>query len=204
MTFLFTRFVVASVVAVALGGCLSLGGDRSEIAMYALVPETAPTATRASGAAVDWQLIVDVPFAPDPFDGAQIALSPRAGEFGIYAGVEWIEPGPQLVQSALVRAFEASQRIAAVAPSASAARADRVLETDLTAFHAEYRDGADTVTIDLTARLIDARSNRIVAARRFEARVPLAARNIDAVVAAFNQSSGQVFPEIVDWALDAE
>jgi cholesterol transport system auxiliary component len=192
-------FRVLAIVAasLALAGCITVGaGERPEVELRAI----ADPAIEASSVRADWHLLVDVPGAAQPLDGPRIVLSPRPGEFGVYAGVRWTDDAPRMVQSLIVRAFERSGRVAAVAPVASSARADRLLEIDLDAFHAAYEQDGDAVRVALAARLIDAKSNRIVGSRRFEARIPLESRRIDAVVAGFDRAVAEVVPELVEWA----
>lgn len=181
----------------ALVGCITVGGgNRPEVSLRSIAePSIEPGAARA-----DWQLLVEVPKAAEPIDGSRIVLSPRPGEFGVYADVRWIDTAPRLLQSLIVRAFERSGRVKAVAPSSSSIRADRLLEIDLYAFHAAWEPTGDTVRVAFTARLIDTRSNRIVASRRFDAPVPLESRRIDAVVAGFDRAMAKALPELVEWA----
>jgi cholesterol transport system auxiliary component len=191
------RALATVAASLALAGCITVGaGERPEVSLRAIAePAIEPGPRRA-----DWHLLVDVPKAPEPIDGPRIVLSPRPGEFGVYAGVRWTDSAPRHLQSLVVRAFERSGRLAGVAPIASSARADRLLELDLDAFHAAYDADGDAVRIAFTARLIDARSNRIVGSRRFEARAPLESRRLDAVVASFDRAVAEVVPALVEWA----
>jgi cholesterol transport system auxiliary component len=190
------RALAISAASLALAGCITVGaGERPEVSLRAIAePALEPGPSRA-----DWHLLVDVPKAPEPIDGPRIVLSPRPGEFGVYAGVRWTEHAPRHFQAHVVRAFERSGRLAGVAPVASSARADRLLEIDLDAFHAAYESEGDAVRVAFVARVIDARSNRIVGSRRFEARVPLESRRIDAVVAGFDRAVAEVVPALVEW-----
>lgn len=196
-----SRVLAIGLASLALAGCITVGaGERPEVELRAI----ADPAVEASAVRADWHLLVDTPRAPQPLDGPRIVLSPRPGEFGVYGGVRWTDEAPRLVQALVVRAFERSGRVAAVAPVASSARADRLLEIDLDAFHAAYEPGGDAVRVALAARLIDAKSNRIVGSRRFEARIPLESRRIDAVVAGFDRAMAEVLLDLVDWVSSLE
>lgn len=190
------RFAATFLATALLAGCISVGGgDRAEVSLRSLSePEIASTGTR-----VDWHLLVDLPRAARPLDGARIVLSPRPGEFGVFADVRWTDNAPRMVQTRIVRALADSGRIAAVAPVSSSVQADRLLELEIDAFHAAREPEGDAVHVAITARLIDARSNRIVATRRFETREPLESRRIDAVVAGFDRAMAEVLPGMVDW-----
>lgn len=194
------RTLTVACATLALAGCITVGaGERPEVSLRSIAePAIERGATRA-----DWHLLVDVPRASEPIDGPRIVLSPRPGEYGVHAGVRWTDDAPRLLQSLVVRAFERSGRVMAVAPVSSSVRADRLLEIDLHAFHAAWEPGGDAVRVAFTARLVDTRSNRIVASRRFDAPVPLESRRIDAVVAGFDRAMAQALPELVEWAASA-
>lgn len=194
------HFPALILVSAMLAGCISVGGgDRPEVSLRTI----AEPAITTDGARADWHLLVDLPRAARPLDGPRIVLSPRPGEFGVLADVRWTDAAPRLVQALVVRAFERSGRVMAVAPVSSSVRADRLLEIDLHAFHAAWEPGGDAVRVAFTARLVDTRSNRIVASRRFDAPVPLESRRIDAVVAGFDRAMAQALPELVEWAASA-
>lgn len=190
------HFPALILVSAMLAGCISVGGgDRPEVSLRTI----AEPAITTDGARADWHLLVDLPRAARPLDGPRIVLSPRPGEFGVLADVRWTDTAPRLVQALVVRAFERSGRVAAVAPVSSSVQADRLLELDIDAFHAAREPEGDAVHVAITARLIDTRSNRIVSTRRFETREPLESRRIDAVVGGFDRAMAEVLPPMVDW-----
>jgi cholesterol transport system auxiliary component len=190
------RIAALLVAASLLAGCFSLGaGGGPEVSLRTI----AEPAVATEGARADWHLLVDLPRAARPLNGPRIVLSPRPGEFGVLADVRWTDDAPRLVQALVVRAIERSGRVGAVAPVSSSVRADRLLELEIDAFHAAREPEGDAVRVAITARLIDARSNRIVATRRFETREPLESRRIDAVVGGFDRAVADVIPELVDW-----
>ncbi len=195
------RIVTVAGATLVLAGCITVGaGERPEVSLRAI----AEPAIESGPQRADWHLLVDVPKAPEPIDGPRIVLSPRPGEFGVFAGVRWTDHAPRHFQAHVVRAFERSGRLAGVAPVASSARADRLLELDLDAFHAAYEADGDAVRVAFTARLIDARSNRIVGSRHFEARAPLESRRIDAVVTGFDRAVAEVVPALVEWVSNVQ
>jgi ABC-type uncharacterized transport system auxiliary subunit len=63
------------------------------------------------------------------------------------------------------------------------------------------RDGDETATLSLGAKLVRFKSNEVVAARLFEASAPVAGGGIAAVVAAFQKASNELMPAVVEWTL---
>ncbi|MNO87790.1 hypothetical protein D3C76_792170 [compost metagenome] len=57
------------------------------------------------------------------------------------------------------------------------------------------------VVIRYDARLVQGRSQRILASKRFEIRQPLAAREVSAVVAGFGGASDQLVGQVVSWTV---
>jgi len=81
-------------------------------------------------------------------------------------------------------------------------QADYELAGELQAFQSEYRpDGAVEVVIRYDARLVQGRSQRILASKRFEIRRPLADKQVAAVVAGFGAASDQLAGQVVAWTV---
>ncbi len=77
-------------------------------------------------------------------------------------------------------------------------QADYELAGELQAFQSEYRaDGTVEVVIRYDARLVQGRTQRILASKRFEVRQPLA----DKQVAGFGQACDLLTGQVVDWAI---
>jgi cholesterol transport system auxiliary component len=190
------RMATVALLGVLLAGCSLLGDTRSELSIWGLAPAPAST----TGAPVAWQLVIDEPGAAAPLAGNRIALSPGAGAWGILRGARWNDSAPRLVQTLLLRAFEDSQRIVGVGRSGASVRGDYLLLTELRSFHVE-RAATDTARVSIGAKLVHFTSNRVVAARVFDAHTAIDGGGVAAVVAAFQGATDRTLPAIVDWAL---
>ena len=186
--------------ALALAGCASLFVAAPPGHLYRLssgggYPASLPHVTA--------QLLVDVPQAPAGIDTSRIALSRSPLSLDYYADSEWTDRVPALVQTALLASFENSNAIIAIDRESSGLRADFVLKTELRHFEAVYSAGGapPTVWVAVIARLVAVPRREIIAQSSFERRVPAAANEVPAVVAAFNAAADAVIRDIVVWTV---
>ncbi|MEI9992728.1 MAG: ABC-type transport auxiliary lipoprotein family protein [Rhizomicrobium sp.] len=194
--------LVAGAASVALSACSSIIGPPEAPPIYLLRPPLPPA---GGGPRVAWQMSVVTPDAPDSLDTTRIALQQPNGTMDYYANANWADRLSLLVQSALLDAFQASNRIAAVGHDTDGLKSDYLLQTDIRDFEAIYEtaDTAPSVVVVIQARLVGARSRSIVQALNARAEVQTDANTVPAVVAAMNQALGQTMGQIVGWALTA-
>lgn len=187
-----------------LQGCAVLGGSTPPD-LYHL---TAPSRFAADLPDVRWQLLVDIPTAPAGIDTSMIAVGQRGGKISYFANSNWVDRAPVMLQSLIVEALENSRHIMAVGRDAVGLRADYVLMTELRQFEADYggatpKTSAARVHVRLSAKLVRMPGRTIVAAESFEADAPAAGSGFGAVVAAFDEATGDILTRLAEWALRA-
>jgi len=194
-----TRRWVAWVPVLALAGCASLFVATPPAHLYRLsadgtYPATLPRVTA--------QLLVDLPQAPAGIDTTRIALTRAPFSLDYYADSEWTDRVSALVQTALLASFENSKAITAIDRESIGLRADFILKTEIRHFEA-VGDGSapPTVWVAMIARLVAMPQREIIAQASFERRVPAAASEVPAVVAAFNAAADAVIKDIVVWTV---
>jgi len=192
------RALGATMLLLALTGC-SLLPEKTPLALYAPTAKVAPDSAWPS---VSWQLQVPRPLASELVDSPRIVVRPAPGELQVYKGAVWAEPAPDLVQDALVHAFEDSGRIGGVARRGSGVAGDYELLLDLRRFESDYAGGATPrAEVEITAKLIANRSNTVVASRTFHRSAPAGGTAVGAVSQAFDTALAAVLGEIVGWTL---
>ncbi|UYP30167.1 ABC-type transport auxiliary lipoprotein family protein [Pseudomonas sp. Z8(2022)] len=184
--------------ATLLGAC-SILPQSEPLDVYLLPATELPAQTQH----VDWSLRVGSPVSNQLLDGTRIVVMPEPGRINTYQGVRWSERTPQLLRGRLLDAFQDDGRIQALSNEDQRLQADLELVSDLRSFHSEYRDGIPHALIRLEVSLVDARSQQIIASRRFSVSQAAGDTSIAAVVAAFGQAADQVARELVDWTLAA-
>lgn len=186
----------------ALAGCSVLAsGDRHPITIYA--PQ-ARVAVDPSWPRVDWQLAVAKPAAARLVDSPRINVRPTPGELEVYRGATWSQPATDMLEDALLRGFEDSGRIGAVARIATGIRSDYKLAIDLRRFESDYAGNArPAATIELNAKLIHSLDQRVVASRTFLVAEPAADTTVASVTTAFETALGRTTGELIGWTLAA-
>lgn len=195
------RLLAAGVVAVALAGCslLGSGGPREPGTIYA--PDVRVTPDPA-WPTVDWQLSIASASAARMIDSPRIAVRPAGTEVQVYGGASWAQPSTDLIETTVLRAFEDSGRINGVARSDVGIRPDYKLVMDIRRFESDYAGRAlPSATIEIAAKLMHNRDQRVVAARTFIEAEPAGGTGVPEVVAAFERALGAISADIVGWTL---
>ena len=193
------RSWVAWITILALAGCASLFVATPPGHLYRLSADSAYSATLPR---VTAQLLVDLPETPAGIDTTRIALTRAPFSLDYYADSEWTDRVSALVQTALLASFENSKAITAIDRESIGLRADFILKTEIRHFEA-IGDGSapPTVWVAMTARLVAMPQREIIAQASFERRVPAAASEVPAVVAASNAAADAVIKDIVLWTV---
>lgn len=193
-------FLVFGGASLLLAGCSSdLLGPPPASPIYVLQAE-APVAPVAK---LPWSLTVMRPSAPAALNGARIPLIQPDLTLDYYANAQLPDEIPDLVQAALLAAFEKSGGPASVAREADALHADYDLFTDIRDFEARYavRDGVPEALVSLTVRLATAHGRAVAGSTLVSQRVPAAANSVGAATAALGQALGAVAAGVVAWAV---
>ena len=189
----------AGALATLLAGCGSIGGPKTDVKIYS--PATSVTVDPA-WPAVDWSLMVGVQAASATLDSPRIAVRPTANELQTYKGARWADNAPDLLQTALVEAFEDSGRIGSVMRvGGGGTRGDFGLWVEVRQFETVYRDGKPEAVIEVQARLVKLRGGGVVASKRFRHAVAGRTPEVDDIVAAFGESMSALGTDVVGWTL---
>ena len=190
--------LAALVSALSLASACSILPQSEPVDIYRLpVSQTA-----RSAAPLDWSLRLNKPLASEALAGPRIAVIPQGDVISSYKGARWSDPTPMLVRNRLLDGFQRDGRVQRLSADDSNLQADYELGGELQAFQSEYRPGgAVEVVIRYDARLVQGRSQRILASRRFEVRQPLGSQQVPAVVAGFGMASDQLARQVIDWTV---
>jgi cholesterol transport system auxiliary component len=152
---------------------------------------------------VTWQLSVGRPSTNDMLESRRLAVVPTPGRIQVYKGVTWDDSVPDLVQTALVEAFEDSGRIVAVGRQASGLRNDFLLQLDLRDDEAVYHSAGapPEVLIVVNAKLVDSAHSRAVAIHTFRATATASSTEVHAVAGAFDSALASLSHDVVGWTL---
>ncbi|QVM91555.1 membrane integrity-associated transporter subunit PqiC [Pseudomonas entomophila] len=162
-----------------------------------------PVSQVARGASPqEWSLRLNKPLASEALAGPRIAVIPQGDVISSYKGARWSDPVPMLVRNRLLDGFQRDGRVQRLSADDSNLQADYELGGELQSFQTEYRPGGSVeVVIRYDARLVQGRSQRILASKRFEVRQPLGEQQVPAVVAGFGTASDQLARQVIDWTI---
>ncbi len=148
-------------------------------------------------------MLVALPVASAGLDTERIALSRSAVTLDYFANAAWTDHAPALVQSLLVRSFEATGKIVGVARDSASLRPDYLLLSELERFEAVYSDSeaAPKVEAALVLRLARMPDRVIIGERRAERSAAAGANSMAPIVAAFGEALDGALEELVAWTL---
>jgi cholesterol transport system auxiliary component len=177
-----------------LAACGLVPDVSQPLTLYTLKPKRVPQNLQK----VAWQLVVAEPAAERDIDTTRIALTRTPNVIEYFAGGNWSDTAPDLVQAKLIEAFESTNAILAVGRDAAGLKPDYILQSDLRDFQAEYQAGdAPAAHVRLISKLVQMPDRRIVRTVTAEAAAPAASKELPAVVSAFETALGQVLNKTV-------
>jgi cholesterol transport system auxiliary component len=186
---------------VLLSSC-SILPKREPMTIYEPARATVPDT--AGWPQAKWSLLVARPAAGQLLDNDRILVRPTPGAVTVYKGASWSDALPELVQTALLRRFEDSGRIMAVARPGGSVRGDFQLLTELRAFDSVYvQPGQPQVQLELFARIVHSPDGQVVAARSFRQTEPASGESVGLVVEAFSRALARLSDEVAIWTLQS-
>ena len=191
---------LALAAALGLSGC---SGILPKAAPMEILQPQVRVAPDPSWPQANWQLAVVRPRGNDMIETARLAVIPTPGRIEVYKGVAWSDSTPEIVQQAMIAAFEDSNRIAAVSRQGNGLRTDFLLQSDLRDYQAVYRTpaGPPEIVLTISVKLVDFASSRVVASRVFTQTQAASSSDVHAVAQAFDTALGNALHDLVGWAL---
>ena len=184
------RLLPAALVALAAGAC----GSGPAPTTYDL---SAPRAGARFGGAVSGQIVVSEPTAIQTLEAERIIAKDAAGAVSFLGGAQWADRLPRLVQARLIQTFENSSRIRAVSRPGDGISADYQLNTELRAF--QITSASKEALVEVSAKVVNAKTGRIAGARVVTARVPVATIDAQNAAQGLDKALSSVLVQIVRW-----
>jgi cholesterol transport system auxiliary component len=181
----------ALLIALALSACA--GGDASMQTFELLPPQDFGDARSARGS-----LAIALPTSIRVIDSERVIIQPKPGEINYLSGARWSDRVPRLVQSRIIQSFENSKRVRAVVREGDSLRSDYKLDTEVREFGVLVAPQQQAL-VELSVKLVNARTNRVIAAQVFTARVDTGSVDGPSATAAINAAFGTVLVDLVRW-----
>ncbi|MBV6290288.1 ABC-type transport auxiliary lipoprotein family protein [Pseudomonas aegrilactucae] len=193
-----TRRAVALAMLLSLSSACSILPQAEPADVYRL---PAAQAVRSSAAGEGWTLRINKPLASEVLNSPRIAVVPAGDLISSYKGARWADPAPALLRNRMLDAFQRDGRVQRVSADDANLQADYEVVGELQAFQSEYSAAGLAVVVRLDARLVQGRTQRVLASRSFEVRQPVAQTQVPAVVSGFGQASDRLMAQLVDWTV---
>lgn len=182
------RTILAASSMLALAAC---GG--SPVATFNLTaPDAGTGESRGRG-----QLIIMQPVATAPYTSERLVVTTSPGAVAYLKGAQWSDNLPVLLQTRILQTFENSRLLRAVGRPGEKMVAALSLNSEIRRFDVDVKAGQ--AVIELSVKLINDASGRVVATRIFDASVPATSTRGPAAAAALDQALGRLLRELVIW-----
>ncbi|MGE5189400.1 MAG: ABC-type transport auxiliary lipoprotein family protein [Gemmatimonadota bacterium] len=197
-----SRGVVLAALAAAAAACTILPAPRATLRnTFLLGPASGPSGTppgqcRAGTAT----LLLTLPREEPGFDTARMAYLLRPNAVSYYSESRWADTPARMLAPMIARALEATGCWRAVVPAPSAIAADFRLDLGDLVLAQEFFSRPSRVRLALRAVLVDARDERVVAARRFEAVADAPSDDAPGGAAAAGRAAAEVSGSLAAWA----
>lgn len=209
--FLLFFAVLAAVLVAACGPLVEFPGSGEAASLYALSPvrDINPRATFD-----DVILMVEEPKTSAVFDDRGIALTPENREVRYYAGAQWVDRTPRMVQNLLITTFEETGAFRDVGSASMSLAADYRLDTAIRSWRADYTGDngndrasdrtkdAPTIRIEMTARLFSSGPLTLLDRRTVAVDEPVRSNRMNDIIAAFDRASIRATTTLVEWSID--
>lgn len=184
----------AGMMALALGGCVSLFPKTKPAQLYRFgMPAAQGEATARSTAVIKGAVDFNRAAASDRIltsDGSTVAYIAEA---------RWVSSASTLFDDALDRAFEAPNAPMLVG-RARAGSDTPVLTLDVQTFETRYQGaGSPTVVVEVRADLIRPADRATLAEKTFRAETPAGDNRVGPIVQAYDASVSKVLTDLVGW-----
>jgi cholesterol transport system auxiliary component len=187
----------AAVVALALGGCISLFPKTKPAQLYRF-GATLPPAAAAPRSTIVVKGIVDFENAAA---GDRI-LTSDGDTVAYIAGARWVSSAPTLFDEALDRTFQNTPSAPMLVARRRGTADAMVLTLDVSTFETRYTGGlSPTVVVEMKADLV--KPDRSTAAEKvFRVEKPASENRVSAIVQAYDAAVSQALSDLAAWTGD--
>lgn len=153
--------------------------------------------TSRIGGSSGLQISVNEPSALQVLSTQQLIVKDQTGAISFLGGGQWSDNLPRLIQTRLINTFENASQLRGVSRPSSGAVADVQLISELRSF--EIATPANEAFVEMSVKIVNDGTGRIVNARIFRARVPAAAIDAANAARALDEALSVVMLDIVRW-----
>lgn len=183
------------VAALALAGCVRLGGGKPPATLFTLTPAQSVAAGTATSGTLDEALVVFDPEVDRLLAVQRIAVTVDPANVAYLKDALWVERPSRLFGALLTETIRAHGKQFVFAADDRAATGRARLTGRLLAMGYDAQSHAVVVRFDAVRTL----GTGTVMTKRFESRVPVARAEAAVVAPALNEAANAVATQVADW-----
>lgn len=178
-----------------MSGC---GFQSPAITEYSLL--TAPTKAVSPYQSIHKNIKIATPSAPSSLASKSIHYITSAHESGNYLYSKWSDTPSTMIENSLFQSLQESHLFTTVSPSFSLAQSDYLLESNLLLFHHHINEnGTSSGVIDISFRLIDLESKKVLSTKHFTLSNPAQSKDAKGGTLALHKSLEEINIQVVEW-----
>ncbi len=193
------RAVLGFVLAFFLGACALITPPKAPPETYDI---SAPRDFSNLRSGTRAQVLIKAPTALKALDSQNIVVKPNPAIITYLGGAQWSDTLPKMLQTKLVEAFENSGRAGAVAKPGDGLVIDYQIISAIRAFEVVVNGGSKTAIVELSVKLLNDRSGKVLRSKVFRATTPFSGSKNDHYVAALDRAFDAVAADLVVWVLN--
>jgi len=184
-----------TIITFILAGCTTL---RPSLHEYTILPSYTPHTVTALPINATLKLSSTRSIAS--LSSTQFYYLKNTSHIDAYLYSRWSDTPSSMIDRSLTSSLQNRQLFAALIPVSSSATADLILESDLSAFYHRFLDDSKSEGfIDITYRLIDPKTKKTVAAKRFVITEPALSSDAKGGVDALTKATRRLSENSADW-----
>lgn len=190
-----TRAAITTGLALALAGCVNLGGGKAPPTLFTLTPAASLPAGETVSGSAETALVVIEPEADRAIAVQRVAVTVDASNVAYIKNALWAERPSKLFQHLLAETLRAKGGRLVFEDGEGSAAGRARLAGRLLAFGYDAQTGAAVVRFDALRE----GAGGMIMTRRFEASVPVGKADPRRVAPALNKAANTVAVQVADW-----
>jgi len=195
-------FLRATIAIAMLANCSTIAAINDVSVPLEVYELRAPTNIAASSRRqIQRDVIIELPTTSGALMTDRIMIRPNMLQAQYLPDIRWGDPTPEMVQTLMLRAVDATGAVRYVGRHPLASNGDYAVVTELVDFQAELdADGQNaSAQLKIIVRVIRETDASIVASKTFSATAPASSTQNEAIVAAFDAASTKLFSDFAIW-----
>ena len=190
------RILLLALLGVFLSGCTTI---TPAVTAYTLTPPSSSTSRSLTPQSSVSLKLAGTQATPSLSTKALLYLTDNQ-EVGTYLYSRWNDAPSMMIDRLLLASLDDAHLFSILLPKTSTSHTDLLLEATLSSFyHRVHEDKTSDAHIDITYVLIDSKSRRTLASKRFIITSPAASMDAPTAVAALTKATHILSQQCTDW-----